>query len=79
MTDITKWVKTVADILLPLTKAGVEAAVDSDRNALKVGVEVDTETGETSATVTDIKTQADWAELERLARLAQGKSEHEET
>lgn len=79
MTNVNNFMKTVANILLPLTKAGVEKAIDNDRNTLKVGVEVDVETGETSATITDIKTQADWAEIERLARLAQGKSENEET
>lgn len=45
MINMNSLIKTLANILLPLTKAGVEKAIDNHRDDLKVGVEVDTETG----------------------------------
>ena len=79
MTGANNFMKTMANILLPIAKMGVEKAIDNHRNYLKVGMQVDTETGETSATITDIKTQEDWEELERIAKEMQGKSENGET
>lgn len=38
-------------------------------------MQADVETGETSATITDIKTKEDWEKLERIAKEMQGKSE----